>query len=155
MPATELQHPRHVPKQNKYQAPLRTSRLLWLTAPSTPQSSQQSLPSDKAGDTTHTWVFLLSWAWLHTNSPTALTPRLNKSLCLPSVVWKDQTAKAPSEDFSMSAEMNNDVLGEQRRRWMNQTLISALSLACESQTKHVMVMMKIKYCRLTLIEPLL
>lgn len=43
---------------------------------------------------------------LHSNSPTALTPRMDKSLCFPFMAWKHQTAKAPSEDSSMAAEMN-------------------------------------------------
>lgn len=51
VPVTELQQPRH----RKYQASWEsTPELLQLTAPSTPQPSQQSLASDRAGDTTHT-----------------------------------------------------------------------------------------------------
>lgn len=48
---------------------------------------------------------------------------MKKSLFFPFLVWKDQTVKAPSEDFSMSAEMNRRMHwgtrgeGERTRPW--------------------------------------
>ena len=85
---------------------------------------------------------------LQINSLTALTPGTTKTCLFYSQCWKTKLQMLTQlEDFHAYWKEQEDALGEQRRRWMNKTLISALSLACKSWTKHIMVMMKRKYCK--------